>query len=200
MLNSLPTAIQSFMQSGTGTTVTLVLTLLMGIVYCFFGYRALRVICTIIGFCVGLVVGVAVASAVKVSSPWDIVIVVACAVVVAVLGFLLYRVGVFLEVMLGAWSIIYTVLTQNVKLETTYIVIISLVAAFALAILAAIYLRPVIIVVTALSGGLMFSEQLFTNLIHVRWNSTMELACRLGVGLILAVLGMLYQFNTTDDN
>jgi hypothetical protein len=76
------------------------------------------------------------------------------------------------------------------------ILIVALVVGIIFAILAAVYLRTMIIVATALSGGFILANELFENLIRIQWSPTVETIVRLSTGLGLAVIGMVYQFHT----
>lgn len=178
-------------------TALIIITLILGIVYCFFGFKAVKFLSTLVGFCIGLGIGYAIASTAKLEQPLTLVVPIIGAVMFAILGFFLYRIGVFLVVLLAVSSIASSLLLEYTKLDETVVMIAALVVGVILSILCVVYLRPIVIISTALAGGLMFSNELFENLIKVRWSPQVETIVRLGVGVILALIGMIYQFQST---
>ena len=177
--------------------VMIAITIVIGVIYCFFGYKAVRVLSAIIGAFIGILVGMAVAGAARFEAPLTFIIPAIGALIFGFLGFLLYRIGVFLVILLAAFAITAALVFSYTKLDQTVVVIVSLVVGVILAVLAVVYLRPIVIIATALSGGLTISNEIFANLIKVRWSSQVETITRLSVGLLLALIGMLYQFKTT---
>lgn len=169
----------------------------LGFIYCFLGYKSMRFMTTLLGVVLGLGLGTVIADQVKLQSPIDIVVIAGAAAVFGILGFFLYRIFMFLSVFIAAFSITMSLITEYTKLDQLVIFIVALVVGVIFAILAAVYLRPMIIVSTALSGGLILANELFENLIHIRWSSSLETIIRLSTGIILAIIGMIYQFRTT---
>jgi hypothetical protein len=177
--------------------VSIVVAVVLGIVYCFFGYKAMRFIAALVGFAAGVLVGDGIARAAEFKYPLDLVMVIAGGVLLAVLGFFLFRVFMFIAVFLSVFSITMSLIVEYTKLDSMVILIVALVVGVIFAILAAVYLRTMIIVATALSGGFILSNELFENLIRIQWSPSVEAIVRLSVGLLLAVIGMIYQFHTT---
>ncbi len=175
----------------------IIIAVLTGVLYCFFGYKAMRFITTIMGLLFGLAVGAVVASLAKLARPVDILVIVGAGLLFALLGFFLYRIFMFLSVFFVVFLITMTMVAEYSNLDDLVIAIVALVVGVILAILAAVYLRPMIIVSTAISGGMVLSNELFENLIHIRWDPTIESIVRISVGLVLAVIGIIYQFRTT---
>ena len=118
-------------------------------------------------------------------------------VVVALLNFFLYKLGVFIAVFFVTMSVTASLLLTYVKLEENVALIIGLAAGLVFAILAVIFVKPVIIIMTAFMGGLLFADQIFEYLVQVRWDSQMETLARLGTGAGLGLIGMIFQFVTT---
>jgi hypothetical protein len=179
------------------TIFAIIIAVLIGVIYCFFGYKSMRFITTVMGLLFGLAVGAVVATLAKLASPIDILVVVGAGLLFALLGFFLYRIFMFLSVFLVVFLVTMSMVAEYSNLDDLVIAIVALVVGIILAILAAVYLRPMIIVSTAFSGGMMLSNELFENLIHIRWDPTIESVVRISVGLILAVIGIIYQFRTT---
>ncbi|MDO5701751.1 MAG: DUF4203 domain-containing protein [Lachnospiraceae bacterium] len=170
---------------------------IIGFIYCFLGYKSMRMMTTLLGIVIGLSLGTVLAGQLKLNRPIDIAVMAGGAVLFGVLGFFLYRVFMFLSVFIASFCIAMSLIAEYMKLDQLVIFIVALVVGVIFAILAAVYLRPMIIVSTALSGGLIIANELFENLIHIRWSSSLETIIRLSTGLILAVIGMIYQFRTT---
>ena len=178
-------------------TACIIAIAILGLIYCFFGFKAIRFIATIIGFMIGACVGAIVVQTAGLTSPLDIVVPVGAAIVFGILGFFLLRIGVFFAVLLSAFSVTVSLLTEYTKLDETVVAIVGIVLAVILAVLSVVYLRPMVIISTALTGGLMFSNELYENLVHIRWDAQIETLVRLGTGLLLALIGIIYQFRTT---
>ena len=70
-------------------------------------------------------------------------------------------------------------------------------AGLVFAILAVIFVKPVVIIMTALMGGLLFADQIFEYLVQVRWDPQLETLIRLGTGAGLGLIGIIFQFVTT---
>ena len=175
----------------------IIISIVFGIIYCFLGYKAMRVLATLAGIGIGYIIGSAIVQAAHITTPVDLVIIIGASVIFGLLGFFLYRIGVFLVVLLGGFGISSALLAKYTKLDETVVLIIALVIGVILGILSVVYLRPIVIISTALSGGLTVSNELFENLIKVRWSPEAETLVRLGCGLIIGIIGMLYQFKTT---
>ena len=178
-------------------TASVIAIAILGLVYCFFGYKASRFIATIIGILIGLYVGFVVVQTAQLAEPLDLVVPIAAGVVFGILGFFLLRIGIFFSVLLAVFGIVISLMTEYTKLDETVVTIVAIVLAVIFAVLSVVYLRPMVIISTALSGGRIFSNELFENLVHIRWDAQIETMVRLGVGLLLALIGIIYQFRTT---
>lgn len=187
------------LSSDMAATIAVIGTVIMAIIYCFFGFKAIRVLAAIEGVLLGAALGRFIAERFNLQQPIDLVAVIAGAVVCALLAALLYRLGIFLIVLSFVWLIAETVITRYTTLDQVYASIIALACGVLLGILAAIYARPVVIVVSALTGGFMFSNLIFQYLVHIRWSSWVEMVVRIGVGAVLGIIGIIYQFATTRD-
>jgi hypothetical protein len=179
--------------------VSIVVAVILGVVFCFFGYKAMRFIAALVGFAAGVLIGEGIARAAEFKYPLDLVMVIAGGVLLAVLGFFLFRVFMFIAVFLSVFSITMSLIVEYTKLDSMVILIVALVVGVIFAILAAVYVRTMIIVSTALSGGFILANELFENLIRIQWSSSVEAIVRLSVGLLLAVIGMVYQFHTAPE-
>lgn len=188
------------LNSDTAVLAAVIATAVLAVIYCFFGYKAIRFIAFVLGFILGAAIGsVVVSNYTSLTYPVNLAVILGAAVVLALLSALLFRFGIFLMVLIGVWGVAYTFIMEYASLEQVFAAIIALVIAVILALLAVIYLRPVVIAATALEGGFMLSGVLFEHLIHIRWSSELETLVRLGTGLLLALIGIIYQFVSTRD-
>lgn len=175
----------------------LIVTAIIGLIYCLYGYKAMRFLAMLMGIAVGAAAGAAVVNAAKLTAPVDLIFTIAAAAVFGVLGYFLYRIGVFIVVFLAGFGVAGELLVEYTKLDEIVVLIISLVIGVILAVLAVVYLRPIVILTTGLTGGLAVANVLFENVIKVRWSPEIEALARIGAGLILALIGIIYQFRTT---
>jgi hypothetical protein len=178
-------------------TAGIIFSVILGFIYCFLGYKAMRFVTTLVGFALGLSIGYVVAQVAHLTSPLDIIVPIAGGIVFALLGFFLYRIGIFFAVFLAVFGITVSLLKEYTRLDETVVLIVALVVGVILAILSVVYLRPLVIVSTAISGGMILANEIYENLVHVRWSADLETMIRLGTGLLLALIGMIYQFRTT---
>ncbi len=177
--------------------IAVIISLVFGIVYCFFGYKAIRVCAAIYGALIGIIAGSAIVRQFALQSPVSLIVVIGLAVLLALLGFFLFRVGVFIVVLLGVAGIVYPLLQSRTTLEQLIMSIIALAAGLVAAILAVIYMKPVVIVLSAFMGAQTISSTIFTYLVHIRWSRSLELLVVLAVFVLFAVIGMVYQFAST---
>ena len=177
--------------------VGIVLLTLAGIIYCLYGFRLMRVISTAIGAAIGCAVGYIITSFVTLKFPIDAIVMVVCAVIFGLLGFFLRRFGIFLAVFCGMFAAVLSFLTEYTNFNQVVIAIVALVAGVVFAILSILYMRPLIIISTALVGGMMFSYEIFEHLVQIRWDPPIEMYARLGCGAVMALIGIIFQFVNT---
>lgn len=181
--------------AASAVSVLVVLVLYLG--WTFFGYKAMRVFSAIFGFAFGLLVGFVVVNVAGLKDYWMMIVPAGCAVLFTALGFFIYKVGLFLMEVSLIFGALYPILQQYVTLDTRILAAIAGAAALLIAILSMIFFRPAIIVASALSGGIGFSTVLFTRLVHIKWNTRISMIATFGAALVIAVIGMIYQFRTT---
>lgn len=185
---------------GTATTVAIIVSILLALFYCFFGYKLLRVHISFIMFLAGSFAGLVLGVVLKLDNKFILAAVLVLGVVLAVLGFLFYKVGVFLVVTLLVLSASYGFLWDVVK--ENYIIVVCIVAAILCGILSVFFVRPVVIILSALSGGLIASNNLIDNfLVQVAMLNRPEVTAYivLGFAAIIAIAGIIFQFRTTEN-
>lgn len=200
-------------------TTAVVISMIAALAVGFFGYKLKRVFAAICGFAIGSVLGAIVTAIVcpKVEYFLTILLVVALitGIIGAIVSFKFYKVGVFIYMFSTAFTMVYSLLDtiiaksalpagDDVSLLTANItsgnfsninwgiVIASFAVSIIIGVITVIYIRNIMIVVTAISGGINFSTGLLVNII--KFNNLFVI---LLVAAAVAVLGMTVQFRTT---
>ncbi|QDW73467.1 TMEM198/TM7SF3 family protein [Lachnospiraceae bacterium KGMB03038] len=122
----------------------------VGLLICFFGLKLVKIQVALVGLCIGALIGVAVSRAMDISGITFAIIVFACAALLAALSFFLYRFGVFCLV----FCIAVGIGIQFIDLRETLQLIIVLAAALVISVVAVIFVEPMVIICTAISGGI----------------------------------------------
>ncbi|MGN1267248.1 MAG: hypothetical protein ACI4UH_04850 [Dorea sp.] len=133
-----------------------VISLIIGLL----GLKLFRVLSVFEGLGIGAAIGLVIASVAGVSGGAFLGVVIACAVVCAVLLAVFKRVGAFFIVFgftAGALFVIFT----HFSLEAMMFQIIALAVSLILAILAAIFIEPIVIIATSIFGGITAGTALF---------------------------------------
>lgn len=158
---------------------------LIGILICFFGLKLARVLSVIVGFAIGTAAGGAAATVTGVTDTLFLVILIGGGALFAVLSLFLFRFGVFCTVFVFSAGAVMTV----VKLPSLPVLIIILALSLILSIVAVIYAEPILIIITAIFGGLASGTLIaqIAGLVSPVW-----LGYAIGAGI--AIIGMLIQF------
>lgn len=171
--------------------VVLAFSAVFALLNCFFGFRLQKLWITLVGFLVGFLLGM-IPCLLWISSEHALAIATVVGVVVGVLigllAYRLYRVGVFLWVGVLAFGFVANLFPENLAWLG---IVLGILAGVLVGILALRFLRPVVILTTALSGGMTAAQDL------LRMFDVTQVLVVLGVGALLAVLGMAVQFATT---
>lgn len=173
----------------------------MALLYVFFGYKLLRVYISLLGLLLGAVIGVVICAVLDLSSLTVVLIIIGlCAVALAVAGFLLYKAGLFVLILLSFFPVILTVVKNVANVQPVFLWIGSILIALVLAILAMFFVRPVVIISTAISGGISIANLIVNNILPEIANVNTTDGARifmLIIGAVIAVLGIYFQFVTT---
>ena len=171
-----------------------VISLITGLLQCFFGYKFLRFWITLIGFLIGFAAGLGIASANIDIKYVPLIIGIAAGILLGFLSFKIYLVGVFLFI--GTIAAVATgSLLKYASLPAVAAIIICIAVFILCGILAVKFQRPMVIVITALSGASASAKALRTLVAAVSANHTYFIIILLG----LAACGILLQFLTTRD-
>lgn len=160
-------------------------TIVIGLLICFFGLKLVKVVATVLGFLIGASVGAGAAQAFGLDGIALVAVAVVCAVVLAVLTYFIQRVGVFIMTLLYSAGVLLSLLGMS----STVVLIVIAVVSLLLAILAAIFVEPVIIIITAVCGGFMAGPMIIRM-------AALNVPSWVGyvASAVLTVLGMLLQF------
>ncbi len=165
-------------------TITNIIALVVAIITCFWGYKLNKGLIAIFGLILGFALGIEYLP--NLINDQTIVYVVSAVIGIAV-GFIsynLYLVGIFFLCGVAAF-----VLCENLGLAENLQTIIGLVAGIIAGILGVKFTRPIMIISTSLSGASVLTDTAF-QILNFQ-NNTLAFI----ISIVLAVLGMIYQFN-----
>lgn len=159
---------------------------------CFFGLKLVRVLSLIVGFAAGAAAGLAISSVARTDGVVTAIIVLAGAVVLAALSFFIYRFGVFCTAFMGSVGAALALQGGGLKDVVPFsgtVFLVLLAVCVVIGILAAIFVEPLVIVVTACSGGVLagFSIAGLLRLESVVW-------AEYAIEALLVVIGLVLQF------
>lgn len=163
----------------------LIASIVVGVLIGFFGLKLVKVMTAITGFFVGAGIGIVVSGIMELTGMTVPIVVFACAVVLALLAFFLYRAGVFLLVL----EMVFGIAVGFIDTSSMVQFLIALAAAVLAAVLAVIYIEPVVIIITAIAGGI-GAGTAAAQIVGVESNSLIAY----GICIVLAIIGMVVQF------
>lgn len=179
--------------------VILSVSLLLCLLFAMFGYRLLKLFVAFFNLLFGAFVGLALADFLKLDDTFHLVLLLVFAVLFSLVGFFVYKLGLFMVVASSVFSAAIAVLPAFVQSE--YLVPASLAAALLLGIFAAFFVRPIVIIVSATAGGVMFANLLMDfvlSRIKTLDPSGVTAAVVLVMGGLIAVFGIYWQFTHTE--
>ena len=164
----------------------LVVSIVAGIILCVFGLRLMRILAALVGLLVGAGIGSAIVEIAQLTGTPSLLVVLGSGIVMALLSFFLRRVGAFFSVLCYVFGALMTVLPKT----SIVIVIIAAVAALVLAVVASIYVEPMVVTVSSVSGGLMAGPAIIAliGLEDKMWIGYVVAAILAGIGLLIQLL------------
>ena len=181
--------------------IVIITALVIALLYVFFGYKLLRVYISLLGFLIGFALGIVICAVFDLSNTTAVIVIICvCAVALDALGFWLYKAGLFVMILLSLFPIILSIVSEFTTIQPVFMWIGSILFALVLAILAIFFVRPVVIIVTAVSGGLSIANLIINSLLpEIAQVNTVDGAriFMLIIGAVIAVLGIYFQFVTT---
>lgn len=166
-------------------TTALIVAAVIGVLVCLFGLKLVKLLTAAAGAVIGAGIGVSVAIGLGLTKIPFLAAVIAGAVILGALAFFLYKFGVFLMVM----AYVFGVCAMLLYPDSIIPLVISIVIAVVFAVLAVIYIEPIIIIVTGLSGGISAGAAA-AELAGITENAWIGLA----IGAVAAVIGISVQF------
>ena len=173
-----------------------VLGLIFAVVYCFFGYRLVKVFVTLFGALFGGTLGIFLARLLEFNESWVLVSIVLGMIIFGVLAFFVFRLGVAFMVGTSSFSILLSITKQLMPTENAAVVV-AVISAILVGVITLWAARTAVIITSAISGGLAASAILFDNLLRVIVKGQMgkvDDLVILIVGVIIAIFGMFIQF------
>ncbi len=172
------------------TTMAVIL-VIFGVLCTFFGYRLLRFLIAFQGFLIGCMASLLIFSQTTELAGWPLLLVsILIGAVVGALSNALYQLGLFLLASIAGFLVLGTLLGTFM---TNFVLIcgLAVVGGIGIGILALIFTRPMIIIVTAASGGWMVAEEILQHFIF-RFQTPDWLLYAAAV--VLMILGLYVQF------
>lgn len=182
LLNLLPQGLTG----GDGLLMT-ALTLIFYLVECGLGYKITRSSISVIGFLFGAVIGFKLVYAFSGNAGYALIGAIAVAILLSLLAYKVYLIGVFLVAAYG----IFQISTTYLPLENELLLIISSVLAVIAGYLATKYMRTAIIGITAFHGGMMASTLI------PRFFALPAGFTAFTLGLAVSAIGLIIQFFTS---
>lgn len=160
------------------------ISLVIGAVECFAGFKIMKAIMAIWGFFIGAMLGVVV-GVVSESTVLGFVLVIIFGVVLAVLSFKLYLAGVFIL------TAFFTAVALYIMFENIFI---ALLLAVGVGMLSIFFVKPVVIITTAISGaGIILSSAYL--MMNLEMNGSPIISTILWIPI--ALVGIVVQYITT---
>lgn len=166
-------------------TTALIVAAAIGILVCLFGLKLVKILTAAAGAVIGAGIGVSVAVGLGLTKITFLAVVIAGAVILGAMAFFLYKFGVFLMVL----AYVFGVCAMLLKPDSLIPLIISIAVAVVFAELAVIFIEPLVIIVTGLSGGVSAGVAA-AELAGLTANAWIGF----GIGIVMAVIGISVQF------
>lgn len=176
------------------TGIVTVVSFILALLHCFFGYKLQKIWVALMAFGAGALIGYLVASAFGAPN-WVLwLAALALAIVFVTLSFKMYLAGVFVL----AFSLVFICAKIAIH-QTTAQWLVILVGGILVGILAVKFTRTVLILATALGGGVTAGQSLLglTGLTALMGAEGLLAYVPLLVGLVIAGFGIWFQYKTT---
>ena len=167
--------------------------IIIGFANCFLGYKLLRVWFALIGFVIGMVAGYMLSYKYVSNMVIPIIVGFLAGIIVGYIAYRVYLVGVFLMALVGTFGFIGQLLAHYNEPGWLWLSL-TAVLAVVVAIVALKFVKPVIIISSALNGGVLMMSGIF-KLLAIDAKHMIVLAA-----MLLAILGIMVQFFTTKNS
>lgn len=174
-----------------GASVTLIIALLA----CFFGYKFAKAFMSLTGFLAGVIIGLTISwQILKLGTPLILLSTLFGGIILSVFAFRVYTAGIFILCFILAFIAAAALLPFAGDIQF----FLSTLTGFVIGSLSVKYIRPVIILLSAVVGG-STAAGLITSLCEHMHVYTFSKFSSGGLTLIICLLGILIQFLTTSD-
>ena len=174
--------------------VLLVVSVVLALLQCFFGYRLLKVWVAVIGFAIGFALGFTIAALLPVENIYiPVVVGIVVGILVALIAFQLYLAGIFLLCGVSSFLVVQALPLPVTRDWGAVLVVLGMIAFIVVGTLAVKFARPCIILVTAISGAVQAVDSLRTPVEQLSENAWVAWAAV----AVLGILGIVVQFKTT---
>ena len=160
----------------------------MGLLSCFLGYKLLRIWMALVGFVIGMMIGYLASYQYVSNMVIPIIVGFLLGVLIGFLAYRIYLVGVFFMAFLTTFGFLSQLLTYYLVTLLWLAIILGL--AVIVALLALKFVKPIIIISSSLNGAVMVMMGLL-KIFQAKAEYTMLL-----VAVLLAILGIMVQFFT----
>ncbi|MBQ0058346.1 MAG: hypothetical protein KBS83_00045 [Lachnospiraceae bacterium] len=174
-------------------TPGIIVSLVVALVMCFFGYTLLRVFVAIMGGVMGIFLGSVIAEKASLNNTMTMIVIVIFAVGICLISFFVYRVGVFLLSFFIGFALLTMIAVVFTASNTA--IIIGLVAGVIMGTISCLLIRPMTIGTTGIGGGMVVAFQVIQRLIGMGSNTGYILTLLLGI--LIGVLGIIVQLKLT---
>ena len=176
----------SIFLAGVINTQILVISIAVGLILCIFGLKLMRILSAVVGLLLGAGIGAAIVSVAGLEGTVSLAVIIGCGIVAALLSFFLRRVGAFISVLFYMFGALMTVLPA----DRLVFIIIAGIVALVLAVLAAIYMEPLVVTVSSIAGGLMAGPAIVSliGMDDKRWIGYIIAVVLAGLGLLVQLL------------
>lgn len=166
-----------------------IITLIAAVITCFFGYRLNKTLIAVMGLIIGFNLGLTYLPNVITDQTIIYVVSAVIAILAGLISYNLYLVGVFLLCAIAVY-----ILCENLGLDSNIQTLVGMLAGLIAGILGVKFTRPLMIISTSLGGA-----SLLTNTAFTLFNFQND-ALSFIIIIVIAILGMLYQFQKPDTN
>ena len=169
--------------------------LLFAVIYCFFGYKLVKVFVTIFGVAFGGLLGAILSRLVGFNEAWNLVSIILGMIIFGVLAFFLYKLGLGFMAGVSSFGILVGITRHFFTGHAIWIV--ALIAAILVGVITIWAARPVVIIISSVSGGIGAAGILLHEVLYHFFKAQMggvNNIVVLVVGLILAAFGLFVQF------
>ena len=164
-------------------------TIAFGLLSCFLGYKLIRMWMAFIGFVMGMSLGYILSINHVSNVAMAILIGFVAGVLIGFIAYKIYKLGVFIIAFVASLAFVGQLLTYFNEPNWLWVVL-TIILALGVAIISLKFVKPVVIISTALNGAVTVMMGVF-KVMRIDAVTTMLLAA-----LLLALLGMIVQFFT----